>query len=99
MTPFADTSHRRDDQNVPALLSSFPQRLIPNRPIGGKTHSINQHPRGVERAAPEAVFAPEDYLGDATLAFDAIHDAFLAQRAMLRAFAQQRGDDDAVVLW
>ena len=99
MTPFADTSHQRDRQNAPALLPSLPKRSIPNRPIGGKTYAINRDPFGAERAAPKAVLTPEGHLGDATFAFEAIHDAFQAQRIMLRAFAQLRGDDEADILW
>ena len=99
MATVANTPHQRDGMNAPALLPISPKRSIPNRPISGRTHSISRHPPGVERAEFNSVPPPEDKPGDSTLAFEAIHDAFQAQRTMLRAFAQLRGDDDADVLW
>jgi len=99
MTPSADTPHQQDDRNSPGSLPFSPARSISSRPISGKSHSINRHPLSVERAAPDSVAATDDNLGDSTLAFDAIFDAFRAQCIMLRAFAQLRGDDDADVLW
>jgi hypothetical protein len=95
MTPSTDTPHQRDDRNAAAPGPFSPTRSIPNRPISGKSYSINRHPPSVERAAPETVVASDDTVGDSTLVFDAIFDAFRAQRTMLRAFAQLRGDDDA----
>ena len=99
MTPFADTPHQRDDRSASTLPPFLPKRPSPDWPVSGTTYSIYRHPPDVERAAPNAVLAPEGPLGDATLAFDAINDAFQAQRTMLRAFAQLRGDEDADVLW
>jgi hypothetical protein len=99
MTPFADTPHQRDDRSASILPPFLPKRSSPDRPVSGTSYSIYRHPPDVERAAPNAVLAPEDHLGNATLAFDAIHDAFQAQCTMLRAFAQLRGDEGADVLW
>jgi hypothetical protein len=99
MTPSADTPHQRDNRNAPARLPFPPTRPGPNRLVSGKSNSISRHPLNVERAAPEGLLASDDNLGDATLAFDAIFDAFQAQRTMLCAFAQLRGDDDADILW
>ena len=99
MAPSADTPHQRDDRNAPALPPFSPARSIPSRPISGKSYSIDRHPPSIEHAAPDAVLASDQRFGDSTLAFDAIFDAFRAQRTMLCAFAQLRGDDDADVLW
>jgi hypothetical protein len=53
----------------------------------------------VEHRGSSVKCAPEDTQSDASLVFDAIYDAYLAQRTMLRALAELRGDDDAEYLW
>jgi hypothetical protein len=95
MTPFVDTAHHADDRSAPAANPFLFKRGIADRPISGKTLEMERHPPGSERVLLAPKLAPKEERGDAFLAFDAIYDDFQAQRAMLRAFAELRGDDGA----
>ena len=99
MTPFADTVHQADDRNTPAANPFLLKRETANRVISGKTLAMDRRPPSSERVSRTTKLAPKEEHSDAFLAFDAVYEDFQAQRTMLRAFAELRGDDGAELLW
>lgn len=99
MTPFGDSSQLEDDRNVPALPPFLAKQEIPKLPIGGTAPVIYRHRPTAERALAHSTRMHDAELEDAALVFDAIHDAFLAQRVMLCALAALRGEDGTESFW
>lgn len=99
MTPFGDSSHQEDDRNFPALPPYLAPRAIPNRPISGTAPAIYRHRAIADRAPAHSTRTHDEELDDAALVFDAIYDAFQAQRVMLCALAELRGEDGAESFW
>jgi hypothetical protein len=99
MAPFSDNPHPGDGRSASALLSLLVKRGFSNQATTSRTLAMDRRSTELEHTGSSATIAPEDTISDASLAFEAIYAAFLAQRTMLRTFAELRGDDDAECLW
>ncbi|HEX9474424.1 MAG TPA: hypothetical protein VF931_09540 [Steroidobacteraceae bacterium] len=98
MTPFGDSSHQENERTAPARRSFPAKPESRERPTTETGPAIYRHRPTAEHALQTTTSAHAQ-LNDASLVFDAIYDAFLAQRVMLCAFAELRGEDGAESLW
>jgi len=99
MTPFGDSSYLQDERSSSAPPPFLAKREVRERPATGTAPTIYRHRRTAERVLPVTQHVHDEDRDDTSLVFDAIYDAFLAQRVMLCAFAALRGEDGAESLW